>query len=93
VAKSLARCVVEVRYAACVNIIPSVTSVYWWQGKVEEDSEVLLMMKTLMSNVPKLSEFIKKHHPYDVPEVLSIKVEDGNMDYLKWVQQSVKPFE
>lgn len=64
----------ENKIAACVNIIPGITSVYTWEGKVEEDSEVLLMIKTRTSRVTDLTEYVRKQHPYEVPEVISMKV-------------------
>ncbi|XP_077645124.1 protein CutA [Lonchura striata] len=91
VATELARALVQQRLAACVNIIPGVTSVYTWQGKLEEDSEVLLMIKTRSSRVPALSDFVRSRHPYEVPEVLALPVAQGNPPYLRWVRHSVPP--
>nr|XP_054510258.1 protein CutA homolog [Agelaius phoeniceus] len=91
VATELARSLVQQRLAACVNIIPGVTSVYTWQGKLEEDSEVLLMIKTRSSRVPALSDFVRSHHPYEVPEVVALPVAQGNPPYLRWVRDSVPP--
>ncbi|XP_074386184.1 protein CutA [Zonotrichia albicollis] len=91
VATELARSLVQNRLAACVNIIPGVTSVYTWQGKLEEDSEVLLMIKTRSSRVPALSDFVRSQHPYEVPEVVALSVAQGNPPYLRWVRDSVPP--
>ncbi|XP_059693778.1 divalent-cation tolerance protein CutA-like [Haemorhous mexicanus] len=91
VATELARALVQQRLAACVNIVPGVTSVYTWQGKLEEDSEVLLMIKTRSSRVPALSDFVRSHHPYEVPEVVALPVAQGNPPYLRWVRDSVPP--
>ncbi|XP_030825548.1 protein CutA homolog [Camarhynchus parvulus] len=91
VATELARSLVQQRLADCVNIIPGVTSVYTWQGKLEEDSEVLLMIKTRSSRVPALSDFVRSHHPYEVPEVVALPVAQGNAPYLRWVRDSVPP--
>ncbi|KAM6993416.1 divalent-cation tolerance protein CutA-like [Passerculus sandwichensis] len=91
VATELARSLVQRRLAACVNVIPGVTSVYTWQGKLEEDSEVLLMIKTRSSRVPALSDFVRSHHPYEVPEVVALPVAQGNPPYLRWVRDSVPP--
>ncbi|XP_053823883.1 protein CutA-like isoform X2 [Vidua chalybeata] len=91
VATELARALVQQRLAACVNIIPGVTSVYTWQGKLEEDSEVLLMIKTRSSRVPALSDFVRSQHPYEVPEVVALPVAQGNPPYLRWVRDSVPP--
>lgn len=91
VAKELARAMVEQKLAACVNILPHVTSIYSWQGKLEEDSEVLLMIKTRSSRIPALAEFIRSAHPYEVAEVVAVPVAQGNPPYLQWVQDSVPP--
>jgi periplasmic divalent cation tolerance protein len=85
----LARGLVEERLAACVNILPGVTSVYVWQGKQCEDSEELLVVKTTRERVPALLEYVARHHPYEVPEGLAVPVESGWGPYLAWVDSSV----
>lgn len=85
VAKGLARQLVTRRLAACVNIVPSVTSVYEWEGKIEEDSECLLMIKTRNDLVADLTSFVEEEHPYDVPEVISVPIEGGSEKYLVWI--------
>ncbi|KAJ8406722.1 hypothetical protein AAFF_G00296380 [Aldrovandia affinis] len=85
VAKDLARGIVEKKLAACVNIIPKITSVYEWQGKIEEDNEVLLMIKTRSSKVSALAEYVRSNHPYEVAEVISLPIDQGNPPYLKWL--------
>ncbi|XP_048056787.1 protein CutA homolog [Megalobrama amblycephala] len=85
VAKELARGIVEKKLAACVNIVPQITSVYEWQGKIEEDSEVLLMIKTRSSKIPALAEYVRSNHPYEVAEVISLPIDQGNPPYLKWI--------
>ncbi|XP_072844069.2 protein CutA isoform X1 [Pogona vitticeps] len=89
VGKEIARAVVEKRLAACVNIIPRVTSIYEWKGKIEEDSEVLLMIKTRSSRVSALAEFVRSVHPYEVPEVIAVPIQEGNPPYLQWVEERV----
>ncbi|GFN88369.1 cuta divalent cation tolerance homolog [Plakobranchus ocellatus] len=74
VAKKLAGDIVQKRLAACVNIIPGVKSVYEWQGKIEQDDEMILMIKTLTSKVDELSEYVRNNHPYDCAEVISSQV-------------------
>ena len=81
---------VEERLAACVNIIPSITSIYHWQGKIEKAEEVLLILKTKSELVEQLIERAKELHPYDVPEIISLKIEDGNQDYLKWISEETE---
>ncbi|XP_059149250.1 protein CutA homolog isoform X2 [Physella acuta] len=89
VAKKLASDIVKNKLAACVNIIPQVTSVYEWEGKINEDSELLLMIKTMTSKVEELSEFVRKNHPYEVAEVISAQIDKGNPPYLDWISKTV----
>lgn len=89
-AKILAHKIVDKDLAACVNIIPQVTSIYKWEGKVNEDSELLLMIKTTTENVDKLSKFVRENHSYSVPEIISVKIDNGNEAYLNWITNSVK---
>ncbi|XP_057183953.1 protein CutA homolog isoform X2 [Triplophysa rosa] len=89
VAKELARGIVEKKLAACVNIMPKIISVYEWQGKIEEDSEVLLMIKTRSSKVSALAEYVRSNHPYEVAEVISLSIDQGNPPYLKWISDTV----
>jgi len=76
---------VEERLAACVNIVPGITSVYRWQGKVEKAAECLLIIKTVTSRFEALKTRILELHPYEVPEVIGIPITSGSSDYLKWV--------
>ena len=88
VAEKLAEHLVLGKMAACVNIIPQVTSVYEWEGKLQKDEEALMMIKTQTSLVESVVAAVKKEHPYDVPEVISVPMGEGNNTYLDWVKLS-----
>jgi periplasmic divalent cation tolerance protein len=77
--------------AACVNILPGMRSVYTWQGVPQIDEEQQLFMKTTAEHVDALWEFVRRRHPYEVPEFLVVPVIDGSEDYLRWVDQVVGP--
>lgn len=88
-ARSLARQLLERRLVACVNLIPGVTSMYWWEGRIQEDAEVLLVGKTDAARLPDLLAAVGDLHSYSVPEVLALPVEVGASEYLRWVSDSV----
>lgn len=89
-AKKIGRAVISNKLAACVNIIPNIQSIYEWEGRINEDLEYLLMIKTTTENVDSLTTYIRDNHPYSVAEVISVKIENGNPPYLDWVAKSVK---
>uniref|UniRef100_A0A1B6FXF1 Uncharacterized protein n=2 Tax=Cuerna arida TaxID=1464854 RepID=A0A1B6FXF1_9HEMI len=89
VAKKIARGLVENQLAACVNIVPGITSIYKWEGKIEEDSELLLMVKTRTQKIVELTAYVKANHPYSVPEVISTPIESGHDLYLKFLNDSI----
>jgi len=84
-ARKLATGLVDARLAACVNAIPGLTSVYRWQGNVEIDSEIQLLIKTRRGRFDELAAWIKANHPYDVPEIIAVAAERVSDDYLAWV--------
>lgn len=88
-AKKLARLIVESKQAACVNVVPGLESVYWWEGKVEESAESLLICKTDKLKVKTLIKLVKANHSYSVPEVISLRIKEGNKDYLRWIAESL----
>lgn len=90
-AKEVARSIVGAKLAACVNIVPGITSVYHWKGAVEEDSESLLIAKTRSSLADRLIAHVREVHPYDVPEVIFTDVRGGLQEYLDWVRSSTLP--
>ena len=84
-ADNIARLLVEQRKAACVNIIPKVHSLFWWQGKIDSAQEILLIAKTRASLLPQVINLVQEAHSYDVPEVLVLPIIGGNEDYLTWI--------
>lgn len=84
-ATRLARGLVENRLAACVNVIPGLTSVYPWKGKIETDRETLLVIKTRAGRFAALQEYIHHHHPYELPEIVAVPIEQGSEAYLNWI--------
>jgi periplasmic divalent cation tolerance protein len=88
-ARSLAKTLVEKRLAACAQVLGPITSVYWWQGKMEEAKEWLCIFKTRASLYEKLEEEIRRIHPYEVPEIVALPIADGSRDYLEWIRKEV----
>jgi periplasmic divalent cation tolerance protein len=87
-AEALAGALVEGRFAACVNILPQVKSVYRWKGQVQKDDEALLIIKTAAGRFEELKQTVLKLHPYELPEVIAVKVEQGHKAYLDWVLEN-----
>ena len=83
--RRLARAFVEERLAACVNVGPAVTSFYWWEGKLVEGGERLLIIKTRASLLDRLEARLKELHPYQVPEFIALPIVAGSRDYLGWL--------
>lgn len=81
----LAHAIIESKLAACVQVLPKMMSVYLWEGKVQSEPEHLLLIKTLDEKFDDLSEFIRKNHSYEVPEIVAIDAEEVSDDYLGWV--------
>jgi periplasmic divalent cation tolerance protein len=84
-ARRLSGALVENRLAACVNIA-DVTSVYEWKGKIENDNEKLLIIKTINSKFDKLERYVKSNHSYECPEILALEVKAGSKEYIDWVK-------
>ena len=92
-ADGLAAALVERRLVACVNAIPGVASRYRWKGRVEKDDETLLILKTTAARVADIVSALKELHPFDVPELLSLPVEEGAEGYINWVREETAPDE
>ncbi|XP_057787615.1 protein CutA, chloroplastic-like isoform X3 [Salvia miltiorrhiza] len=88
--KKLAESIVKERLAACVNRVPGVESVYEWKGEIQTDSEELLIIKTRESLLEALTEHVKANHEYEVPEVISLPITGGNLQYLEWIKNSTR---
>lgn len=89
-ASGLARALVAENLAACCNVVVGLTSVYRWEGKVEEDPEVLLIAKTTRERYPALERSIQGNHPYELPEILAVPVTAGLAGYLDWVAEETR---
>jgi periplasmic divalent cation tolerance protein len=90
-ARAAGRILVEEKLAACANLVPAVESIYRWEGKVETAGEVLMLLKTTIARYQMLETRVRALHPYEVPEVISLRVTDGLPAYLRWVEQSCLP--
>jgi periplasmic divalent cation tolerance protein len=87
-ATRIARELVDQRVAACVNIVSSVRSVYLWQGRVCDEAESLLVIKTTAAQFEQLRQRVIEAHPYDVPEVIALPITAGHLPYLEWIEHS-----
>ena len=89
VAENIARVLLDAGLAACVNILPGVRSMYLWKGSLQLDSEVLMIIKTTALRFPALRQALVAAHPYELPEVVAVAVEDGHPPYLAWIADPV----
>ena len=89
-ALNVAELLLDQRKAACVNIVPKVDSLFWWQGKLDSAQESLLIIKTVASLLPEIVELVKGVHSYEVPEIIAMPIIGGNEDYLKWIDSEVE---
>jgi len=85
----IAHLLIENKLAACVNIIPNLTSIYWWEGKIEENNELLLVIKTTGKNCGPIIQKIGEIHSYSNPECVAYKIEKGSKKYLDWIKEVV----
>jgi len=84
-AHSIAESLVKGKKAACVNIVPRVDSLFWWEGKIDSARESLLLVKTKALLFPEIVELVKRMHSYEVPEIIALPIIAGTEDYLKWL--------
>lgn len=90
IAKEMAKHLVRERLAACVNILPKVTSIYHWQDEIQCDNEVQLFIKTNSNKFAPLNARINELHPYDVVEVIALNIQQGDNHYLNWIREYLK---
>ena len=89
-AKKVATALVNEKLVACVNIIPKIHSIYWWEGKVCQDDEVMLISKSKQSLFPAIMDRVKSLHSYKVPEIISFPISEGLPEYLNWIEEVTK---
>jgi len=87
IARKLVRGALEARLVACGNIVPGLESHYWWEGKIEQAAEILILFKTVKSSFSKLESYITAAHPYDTPEIIALDLASGSAKYLQWILQ------
>jgi periplasmic divalent cation tolerance protein len=89
-ARDIGESLVKEKLAACINVIPSMESIYWWKGNVEKARESVLIAKTKKDLVENVIKRVKELHSYDVPCVDVIPISEGNRDYFEWMEESLK---
>jgi periplasmic divalent cation tolerance protein len=89
-ARRIAEALLDRKLAACVNIIPRITSIFRWKGEVQEAEEWLLLIKTNRSAFERLRAALKELHPYELPECIAVAIDDGSEEYLNWISGSLK---
>ncbi|XP_063265247.1 protein CutA isoform X2 [Prinia subflava] len=89
IARDIARAIMDKKLAACVNILPKSSALYFWKGELEESTEILLLVKTRTSKIGELSSYVRSIHPFEIPEIISLPIEQGNPLYLRWMEESV----
>lgn len=89
-AEQLARQMVEQKLAACVQVLPNIKSIYFWEGRIQKEGENLLLIKTLDDRYSDLEKFILEHHSYEIPEIVALNSEHVSGSYLKWLSEFVR---
>jgi len=89
-AAEIAKVLVEEKLVACVNVLPAVRSIYRWQGKLHDENEVLVLLKTRAEHLERLKLRLLEVHPYELPEVLAVPIESGYQPYLEWLAGETK---
>ncbi len=89
-AQQLAHNLVKNELVACINLLPQVRSIFKWQGQVVEENEILLLMKTRQECYTAVEAMLQAQHPYEIPELIALSIEQGLPDYLQWIDKTVK---
>jgi periplasmic divalent cation tolerance protein len=89
-AVDLAKTLVEERLVACVNIVPGLRSIYWWRGEIEDEAEVLCIMKTRGNLFEPLRDRVRELHSYEVEEIIALPIMAGNLPYLDWIKENTQ---
>jgi len=89
-ARKIAEVLLKQRKVACVNIVPNVSSLFWWQDEIESADENLLIVKTKAALLNEVVRLVAENHSYDVAEVIALPIVGGNQDYLEWIEKEVK---
>jgi periplasmic divalent cation tolerance protein len=79
----------EERHAACVNVLPAIRSLYTWEGEIQDEQEVLMIIKTTRAHFFVIEHWLREHHPYEVPELVALQAEHVSEPYLRWLRASV----
>lgn len=93
VAEQISMKLVEARLAACANVLGAIQSTYWWEGAIQKDEEVLLLIKTRGDLFEMVAECVRQNHPYQVPEVIGVNINQGLTSYLDWIDKETAPQE
>lgn len=88
-AEKIAGKLVENKLAACVNLLDNISSVFWWQGRVHRAKEILLMIKSKKSRLPRIIKLVQSLHSYEVPEIIALPIIGGEKKYLRWIDESI----
>jgi periplasmic divalent cation tolerance protein len=89
-ASNISRILIEKKLAACCNIVPGITSIFHWQGKIETSQETILLIKTTQKKYDQLEKEIKMLHSYSVPEIIATRIEAGSQAYIDWILESIE---
>lgn len=89
-AEKISRLLINQHMAACVNQLPGITSIYEWEGKIQRDQEVLLLIKTTEERFDAIRQLVIEEHPYELPELIAVPISQGLPDYIEWITQCTK---